>query len=416
MPWKAGVASTVITPDEQMWLAGFARRTMPSQGKASELFTKALALEDTDGNRLVILTADLIAMPREIADWLARQCAAEFGLRREQLLLATSHTHSGPEIRPNKVYFFNVPSEFAAKIPAFVEQLQKKMLETIREALSRLAPARVFGGQGIARFAHNRRGAEEYFDHDVPALKVTDLDGQPGAILFGYACHNTTLWEDSYVYCGDYAGFAQADLQEKFPVTTALFLAGAAADQNPSPRAKLEYAIAYGKELAEGVAQIEFTEIEPRLSVAFEQVPLEFQPTPSRQELQAQLASTDKPIARKAQYLLDHPDDYGPTYPFPIQVVRLGKQLMLIALGGEPVVEYAMKLKKEYASQTPLVWVAGYANDMFGYVPTLRVQREGGYEGGRAVLWAALPMPWTETVEPRIMEAVRRLKLATDGR
>jgi neutral ceramidase len=407
--WEVGVATVLITPTEPMWLAGFARRTHAAEGKASELYAKAMALEDAAGRRLVILTADLIAMPREIAEWISGECAHRFGLRREQLLLATSHTHSGPEVRPSKVLFFNIPEEFAKKIPVFVKQLQEKMVAAIGAALDALAPARLFAGQGKAGFAHNRRGAEKYFDHDVPVLQVTDLNGKSRALLFGYACHNTTLWEDSHVYCGDYAGFAQQYLQEKFPDVTAMFLCGAAADQNPDPRGKLSEAQQHGRELADTVAKAinEMVEIEPMLAVQFEEVRIDFLPIPAREQLNEQTKSEDKPVARKAQFLLDHRNEFDSSYPFPLQVIRLGKQLLLIAICGEPVVEYAMKLKTEYAD-SGLVWVAGYTNDMFGYVPTLRVQREGGYEGGRAALWSALPMAWTEEVEPRVMGAIRR--------
>lgn len=393
-----------------MWLAGFARRTRAAEGKASELFAKALALEDAAGKRVVILTADLIAMPREIADWVSEQARQRFGLGREQLLLATSHTHSGPEVRPSKVFFFNIPADYAAKIPGYVEGLQEKMVQVIGEALGDLKPARVFAAKGQAMFAHNRRGAENYFDHDVLVLQVTDMAGKIRAILFGYACHNTTLWEDSYVYCGDYAGFAQQYIEERFPVATTFFLCGAAADQNPEPRGKLSDAQQHGRELADAVlaAMNNAKEIEPTLRVAYEEVPLDFQAIPSRAELIEQTQSADKPAARKAQYLLDHPSDFGPSYPCPVQMLWLGKQMILIAIGGEPVVEYAMKLK-ELFSNKELVWVAGYTNDMFGYVPTLRVQREGGYEAGRAMLWSALPMAWTEDVEPRIMAAIRRM-------
>ena len=156
---------------------------------------------------------------------IAGRCAEEFGLRREQLLLTTSHTHSGPEVRPSKAYFFNIPDEYARKIPGYVEGLREKMLGVIGGALGKFEKmGGCLPGRGKADSRHNRRGAEEYFDHDVPVLKVTDSGSKPIAIVFGYACHNTTLWEDSYVYCGDYAGFAQAYIQDKFPGATALFM------------------------------------------------------------------------------------------------------------------------------------------------------------------------------------------------
>ena len=87
--------------------------------------------------------------------------------------------------------------------------------------------------------------------------------------------------------------------------------------------------------------------------------------------------------------------------------MKFGDELLLVALGGEPVVDYALRFKRDFAG--PIVWVAGYSNDMFGYVPTREVQRQGGYEGGRAALWSALPTPVAGTTEDRIVETVHRL-------
>jgi hypothetical protein len=55
------------------------------------------------------------------------------------------------------------------------------------------------------------------------------------------------------------------------------------------------------------------------------------------------------------------------------------------------------------------VWVAGYANDMFGYVPSAHVLRAGGYEGTRSVLWSALPSPFAENTEQHVLDCVDRL-------
>src|SRR2546421_13116238 len=96
-PWKAGTAAAVITPAEPMWLAGWAVRTEPSRGTLTELYAKALALEDDQGGRLVLLTLDLIAVSRELAAAVAGQVRQRWGLPRERLLICASHTHCGPE-------------------------------------------------------------------------------------------------------------------------------------------------------------------------------------------------------------------------------------------------------------------------------------------------------------------------------
>ena len=66
--WKAGTATVAITPEEPMWMAGYASRDKPSEGKIHDLCAKALAFEDAEGARLVILTVDLVSVPRPLRD------------------------------------------------------------------------------------------------------------------------------------------------------------------------------------------------------------------------------------------------------------------------------------------------------------------------------------------------------------
>src|SRR5437868_2497844 len=112
--WQAGAASVAITPREPMWLAGWAARREPAARASMDLHAKALALEDAHGERVVIVTADLIALPRALTD----AVAVRVSLSRERILFNASHTHTAPEVRPDKVPFFEIPPEFAAKIPA----------------------------------------------------------------------------------------------------------------------------------------------------------------------------------------------------------------------------------------------------------------------------------------------------------
>jgi neutral ceramidase len=414
--WKAGVAATVITPAEPMWLAGWAVRTEPSRGTLTELFAKALALEDQRGSRLVLLTVDLIAVSRDLASAVAGQVWRRWGLPRERLMICASHTHCGPEVRPDKVPFFHVPPEYARKIEPYGDWLTARLVEVVGAALAEMHPARLTARQTMAPFAHNRRGAAAV-DHDVPVLEVTTPDSRRRAVVFGYACHNTTMPPADGRYCGDYAGFAQAALEADGDAGVTMFISGAGADQDPDPRGTLDLARQHGRVLAEAVRRCLTTpdsgrEITGPLRVAYEEVPIDFQPLPSRDALEADQASDDRPTRTKAEYLLarlDQGESFAATYPCPLHATRLGDGLLLVALGGEPVVDYAHAIKRRYAAPGRVVWVAGYANDMFGYVPTARVLRDGGYEGTRSVLWSALPTPFAETTEERVMDGVDRL-------
>ena len=86
--WKAGTATTRITPDRPMWMAGYAARNKPSEGKVHDLHAKALALADSWGNRLVIVTLDLIGIDRLMRDWLRDQVARRYGLRTMCLVMS----------------------------------------------------------------------------------------------------------------------------------------------------------------------------------------------------------------------------------------------------------------------------------------------------------------------------------------
>jgi hypothetical protein len=427
--WKAGMATVNITPRESMWMAGYAARKKPSEGVAQELFAKALAIEDAAGTKLVIVTTDLIGIPRPLRDRVAEQAEMQYKLPPQSLMLNASHTHCGPELRVAKFSLMDLSEDRQRQGRAYFEMLEQKLLEIIGQSLQRLAPANLSYQHARAGFAMNRRTPTEKgyqnhpyadgpVDHDVPVLRVESAgekgeDGKPKllALLFGYACHNTTL--SFYQFCGDYAGYAQEYLEESHPGTAALFLNGTSGDQNPYPRGTLELAKQHGRALANGVEAALLTNprsLEGPLKSVLEEVTLDFAPPPTREQLERDRNSPNEREARHAELLLkelEHSGKIRDTYSYPIQVVHFGDRLTLVALAGETVVDFALRLKRELAG--PAVWIAGYSNDVFGYVPSLRVLQEGGYEGGGAMLFSSLPGPFAPSVEERIINKVHDL-------
>jgi len=114
--WRAGVASAVITPRETLWMAGYAARNKPSEGVAQDLFAKALALEDGQGGRLVIVTMDLIGIPRIMRDQVAKEVEAKHRLPPHALLLNASHTHCGPVVRSGGSAIYDLDAEMSERI------------------------------------------------------------------------------------------------------------------------------------------------------------------------------------------------------------------------------------------------------------------------------------------------------------
>ena len=428
--WKAGVASTIITPKQSMWMAGYAARTKPSEGKVHDLHAKVLALEDAQGTRLIIVTVDLLGVARTLRDSMEKEVYQRYKLPPAGLLLSASHTHCGPVTRETKysIYgntFYGLSPEQIQQSRQYVDSLQQKLLQLIGRAIENLAPARLGYTHARAGFAMNRRSKMEKgyrispnpdgpVDHDVPVLRVDSPKGELRAVLFGYACHNTTL--SFYKFCGDYSGFAVQYLEQAHPGVAALFICGSGGDQNPYPRGgpqSLEYCMQHGRTLANAVEAAltpRARSIQGPIQSVLETVTLEFAKPPSREQLQEQAKSDNKYERRHAKVLLDELEQAGKirtTYPYLVQAVQFGDDLTMVALAGEVVVDYSLRLKAELPG--PPLWVAAYCNDVFGYVPSLRVLQEGGYEGGDAMRYTALPGPFAPSVEKRVVDKVHEL-------
>src|SRR5262245_51231790 len=370
-PWKAGVATSTITPDGPIWMAGYAARNKPSEGKVQDLFAKALALEDSSGGRLVIVTMDLIGMTRAIRDEVEKQATEKYKLPRAALLLNASHTHCGPVVRSGSAVMYNLQPPQGERVDQFVAGLQEKLVALIGRALEDMKPARVGYSHARCGFAMNRRflGDRGYridanpdgpVDHEVPILRVDGADSKLRAVLFGYACHNTTLGQDFYQICGDYAGYTQRDIEEAHPGATALFITGCGGDQNPYPRGKLEQAQQHGRALANSVEAALVPKpklVRGPLKSVFEEVTLEFVPPSGRDALLKLKESSDQIDRRRGQQLLDELEKSGrisATYSYPIQMVQFGSDLTLLGLAGEVVVDYSLRFKRELTG--PPLW------------------------------------------------------------
>lgn len=422
--WRAGVASTVITPTSNLWLAGYAARVRPADGKLQDLHAKALAIADPHGSRFVFVTVDAIGITRVLRQDVKARLEAAYRLGAHEFVLNASHTHSGPEFRPARV-----PGNgggFVEAGRAYEKQLAGDIDRLVGAALDKLGPARLGYARARAGFAMNRRlprpGAdptnapnpEGTVDHDVPVLRVDSTDGKLLAVLFGYACHNTTLTQANYKYSADYAGYAQQYLEDDHPGTVALFMNGCGADQNPYPRGIVEHAQVHGRTLASAVEAALSTKPRPltgRIEQAYSELQLPFAPPPTRVELERRTGSKDKMEAAHAKRMIERLKKEGrlPThYPYPVQTLRLGDSLTFIMLGAEVVVDYSLRLKQQYGGPNA-VWVAGYCNDITGYIPSERVLREGGYEGATALRHGINPGPWAPGVEERIIGEVARM-------
>jgi Neutral/alkaline non-lysosomal ceramidase, N-terminal len=421
--WKAATARAAITPQAPMWMSGYAARNKPSHGVVHDLWAKALALKDPNGRSALLITLDVCGIGRDLSTRVRDAIGTRLGLGREQIVIACSHTHSGPVVGNNLLTMYKLDQAQADLVTQYAQSLEKTLLQISEQAMGRLADARLSYGIGRCDFAVNRRANKEPevpslrerlqlkgpVDHDVPVLRVDRLDGSLLAVLFGYACHCTVL--DGYEFCGDYAGFAQIELESAHAGAQAMFVAGCGGDQNPIPRRSLALAARYGKDLAASTSAVlagPLRRVTGELSATYEEIPLAFGPLPSRDQIERDTQSSNFYTASRAKLLLETIKRQGSlaqTYPYPVQAWRLGG-LTWILLGGEVVVDYSLRIKRNLGSSH--TWVSAYCNDVMAYIPSKRVLEEGGYEGGGAMLYYGLPTSWSPEAEEAIIAAVAR--------
>lgn len=420
--YRAGIARVDITPKQPIWLSGYGSRNHPSDGVISPLFAKALAIEDHRKSRVVIVTSDLVGLPRSISDVVASRVLKQYGLERADLVLNSSHTHTGPVVWPNLISMFNLPEADDRLLQEYAQQLTDNLVTVVGAAIADLAPARLLYGEGEAGFAINRReptangikiglNPKGPVDHRVPVFKITTPDGALRAVLFGYACHNTTLTGEFYKLSADYAGFAQSEVERAHPGVTAMFFMLCGGDQNPNPRRTLVSAKQHGHELGSSVNRVidrHLMPVQGRIRTAFLTTELAFAPH-TRQKFETLKTDPDFVKRKTAEAMLRAYDDGHPVRSilYPVQAIRFGKNVAILALGGEVVIDYDLRAQREYPKYKLVV--AGYSNEVMCYIPSKRVVSEGGYEAVESMVYYGLPGPFTVDVEETIFDTIHRV-------
>ncbi|NQT13734.1 MAG: neutral/alkaline non-lysosomal ceramidase N-terminal domain-containing protein, partial [Planctomycetes bacterium] len=392
--WRIGLARVKITPEAPIRMAGYGSRDKPSEGVLADLFAKAMALEDAEGRQAVLLTTDVIGYNAQVADSICQRIMSTTGLKRPQILLNPSHTHTGPVIGIPGATGYGLEGDDLRRVHEYAEKLTGQLAELTAAALADLKPARLSWGIGVTHIVMNRREFTErgvrlgfnprgYVDRSVPVLRVDSPEGELRGLVFQCACHNTTLGGKHYELCGDYAGFAQQHVEREHEGVQAMFMIGCGGSANPYPRGTVEAAQANGKSLGAEVCRVVSEELSPvrgPLRVELDYADLPLAPVPPREKLEEMIKGPGY-IAYNARRMLesvDRGESLPNEYRAPIAVWQFGDDLTLVALPGEVVNGYVPLLETAIGHRK--LWIAGYSNDDFGYLPTAKVLSEGGYE------------------------------------
>jgi hypothetical protein len=430
-PVAVGTAVVDVTPSYPLRLMGYGSRKTESEGIASPLKVRAIAIgegtsENSDTGPAVLIIVDNCAVGGFMTDEVARRLGTKAGIRRERLVTCATHTHCAPALASGLDFIFGVPipADQKSRIERYTKELIDAMERAALGALAARAPGRLSWGQGSVGFAANRRVLKKGkwvgfgvnpngpTDNHLPVLKVTDPEGKVRAVLMNYACHCTTLGGEFNQICADWAGYDCDDVERQYPGATAMMIIGCGADANPEPRRNLDdaknHAAALARE-ANRVLATSLASLSGRITARFQQIDLPMAPRPDRQRLekQAKLAGSEGMFARALIERLDRGETLPASIPYPVQTWCFGDDLALIFLGGEVVVDYALRLKWEIDANR--VWVTAYSNDVPCYIASKRVLVEGGYEADQSMVFYGRPARLAPEAEDLIVRTVHQL-------
>ena len=135
-------------PTSQCGCPAIPPRTKPAEGTLHDLWAKALVAGRPDGQRVVLVTLDLVGIARDLSVAVCAELKKKHGLPRESILLSVSHTHTGPVVGSNLNAMYSLDEGQQKLVAAYARDLQAKLVEVVSTALSNLAPAQLAWGIG----------------------------------------------------------------------------------------------------------------------------------------------------------------------------------------------------------------------------------------------------------------------------
>jgi neutral ceramidase len=389
-----------ITPPIGTPLEGYAARIQPSIGIHDPLYAGLILLKLGD-EQVLLISLDQIAISAPVTEKIRAAVAETLQLKPEQILVACTHTHSGPS-----GYITRFPMLSDSTDPFLVDLLTRKLAGAANQLSSQLEPVILELGQDqVFGLGHNRNDInEETQDHELLVLVMKSIEGQPQAVWVNYGCHPTILGYDNRLISADFPGAARRALMCQYPDLVWLFMNGASGDistrftrrgQDFSEVERSGLLLAGSVLKAIQTAQsLAVDKLEGKMANI--QLPLrEFgsveaaraEATNLELEWKAMLASGEpagelrKAMTRaegaQAQVMMAELYAGKQYLDSTIQAIRIGG-LTLVGLPGEIFTETVLALKAMGTNRT--VAVVGYANDYCGYFPDRKAVKANTYE------------------------------------
>jgi hypothetical protein len=428
----AGAGRTDITPPVGIAHAGWGAATH-QRAEGVDMPFYATALYVTDGDlEIAIVDLDIGVLMNDDDAAIRAEVAKISGIKKENLRISATHTHSGPV---NRQSWLNEGMEL---VGPYWDSLPERVATAVNTARHNAKPAHVGVGKGTSTINVNRRPAladgtlftgrkwDGVVDQEIGIVAINDTEGEPIATLLNFACHPTILGPANKLLSPDYPGYARK-VVEQYGGGLCLFLQGAAGNCGPTHGFIGEVAVAQwlGERLGLESARIRL-EIDPiprkerlveviqsgadlgmyeddpagepddTLRIINTTATLPVGDFPTIEEAQADFdkavetlneARKNKPEdevklavsnAKRAGFVLGNATRTadGPM-AMPVQAMRIGPAA-LVAIPVEAFCEIGIAVKG--ASPAEQTLFSGYTNGYMGYMPMADNFEEGGYE------------------------------------
>jgi len=411
---KAGIAVVDITPPLGYRMSGYFNERL-STGVSNPLRAKAVVLKQ-GGERAAMVFCDIIGISHDVSSRARSQAAERTGIPAENVLIAATHSHTGP------LYFGALRKHFHDTAVAehgsdpcetvdYLSQFVAKLVEVITQADAAARPIRIEAGvtqqQGLSfnRRFHMKDGAVRFnpgvlnpdivrtagpIDPDVGIVSLKETGkASPLAAIVNFALHLDTV--GGTLYAADYPYYIEQSLREKYgDKFVLLFGTGACGDINhidvtKNDRLKTDFiGSALGDTVSAAARDLKAVSA-PALAVRSEvvRVPLQkYGPDDiawARENIK-KVGTPDLPFLDqvKAYKILSLELRSGDTIGLEVQVFRLSRDVAVVGLPGEVFVDLGLAIKQASPFATTLV--IELCQDAPGYIPTEKAFAEGSYE------------------------------------
>lgn len=414
---------TDITPSEPLFLGGYANRKGLSKEVHRRLTSRCFVMKQ-EKVIVCLIVNDLMDVDPGIIQSVKENIVQKTGMDIDTILITSIHTHSAPEMEYGR-------SEANDRyIKLVIDQISENAVNTITDK-SGFKKANIKYGKSVCDINMARRdvkpedGGMAYRvgdpdglrDEEVSILELTDDSGNQKVTIFNYACHPVTLGYESNYISTDYPGKAREIIEEK-EGGMALFINGATGDLNPREAHHVDPAItdSVGERLGKAVVSARMTsgDDNPDLKTAAKIIRVPFRDqviTKEHISREAKRKASDITEFFTWQEMLDRwekkvyemidKNEVKKSFPFKINVVKLGKAIIFLTQ-GELFVKYQLEMKRLFPDYQ--VFCVSYAHGVGAYIPTADVFEKKGYEADQSYIYEILPSPLSPEIERIYLE------------